>query len=83
MMLNCLNLCNMAKINRFLFSEFLGEYVDGKFGSVRIGKAFHEKFDFVRDEDLLNEETSSVAIRKIWSRHIVQPSGQPVWDGES
>lgn len=73
----------MAKVNRFLFSEFLGEYVDGHYGSLPIAKAFYEKFPFINDDDLYQETTSSVAIRKMWSRHVVQHGGQPVWDGES
>ena len=75
----------MAKINRFLYSEFLGNYVDGEFGSIPIGQAFlkHFKYLEIEDQDLNEEIISSVAIRKIWNRYIVGVNGQPVWDGES
>lgn len=73
----------MAKINRFLYSEFLGNYVDGEFGSISIGQAFIKHFEYleITDKDLCEEIISSVAIRKIWNRHVVNNTGQPVWDG--
>lgn len=75
----------MAKINRFMYSEFLGNYVDGEFGSTPVGKAFlkHFKYLDIDDQDLKDENISSVAIRKIWNRYVVGPNGQQVWDGES
>ena len=75
----------MAKINRFMYSEFLGNYVDGEFGSIPVGKAFlkHFKYLGIDDQDLKDENISSVAIRKIWNRYVVGPNGQQVWDGES
>ncbi len=75
----------MAKINRFMYSEFLGNYVDGEFGSTPVGKAFLKHFNYlgINDQDLEDESISSVAIRKIWNRYVVGPNGQQVWDGES
>ena len=75
----------MAKINRFMYSEFLGNYVDGEFGSTPVGKAFLKHYDYlgIKDEDLADETISSVAIRKIWNRYVVGANGQPVWDGNS
>jgi hypothetical protein len=75
----------MAKINRFMYSEFLGNYVDGEFGSTSVGKAFlkHFKYLGIDDQDLKDENISSVAIRKIWNRYVVGANGQQVWDGES
>lgn len=75
----------MAKINRFMYSEFLGNYVDGEFGSTPIGKAFLQHYNYlnIEDKDLETEVISSVAIRKIWNRYVVGTNGQPVWDGNS
>lgn len=68
-----------------MYSEFLGNYVDGEFGSTPVGKAFlqHYKYLDIKDQDLAEETISSVAIRKIWNRYVVGPNGQPVWDGNS
>ena len=75
----------MAKINRFMYSEFLGNYVDGEFGASSIGSAFLKHFRYlnIEDQDLEAEPISTVAIRKIWNRYVVGPNGQQVWDGES
>ena len=74
----------MAKINRFIYSEFLGSYVDGKFGAMPVALAFLQEFKDLNilDEDLKTETNSSVAIRKIWNRYVVNHNGQPVWDGK-
>ena len=68
-----------------MYSEFLGNYVDGEFGSTPVGKAFlqHYKYLDIKDQDLADETISSVAIRKIWNRYVVGPNGHPVWDGNS
>lgn len=68
-----------------MYSEFLGNYVDGEFGSTPIGKAFLQNYSYlnIEDKDLETEVISSVAIRKIWNRYVVGANGQPVWDGNS
>jgi hypothetical protein len=50
-----------------------------------VGKAFlkHFKYLGIDDQDLKDENISSVAIRKIWNRYVVGANGQQVWDGES